>query len=646
MKFEVTTFRRGLPTSVVPERDEFEFNPDQPRGEDGKWIESGGGDRGGGGTPPNPELQEIKGLKTPRGRKEYFDPDEEKIAQDAAGRYAQLKTRWAELDREMLPYAGQPDNPESVRIISEQLEVYKEMHALNLDEGNKEGVGMPGGPRDVVVVGAGPAGLQAAINGGTEGLDTLMVDANPIPGGQIALSSRVENVLGFPAGISGQELAQDGLLQAQRVGAETKLGVGVTGLSYNPETGMKTLTFSDGSMEEARAVVIAGGVQFNTLSFPGADSKSVVYGDSNQIKALARGGEAAIVGGGNSAGQAALYVAPTADKVTMLVRGDSLTESMSPYLIDQLESDPHIAIRYNSEIAAAEKTPSGTLESISLRDGTVLPTDTVGVFVGSSPRTDWAGVERDERGFITTGGKGSSSPLETSIPGVYAAGDVRSGSQHRVVTAAGEGGLAVANAWQYVNNKFGQPGVGKAAVTVTTFKQDKHPDAGDPALKFLKKVQDLDRQEPYTGFDAHADVPTMTAAGLPSIVEQIREVAADHQPDEVAYGQTAWNPSSRTVFWVDWDGTSVEERDAAEAAFLAIDGVEKFEGCAECALPEGDGWEIVYPVDEEAQLQEIVTLATERLELGEETPVFWPFVTTWSNGDAFWGNDAAMHVND
>src|SRR5262249_12462443 len=156
--------------------------------------------------------------------------------------------------------------------------------------------------------------------------------------GQIGLTSRTENVLGFPAGVTGQELAQDGVEQAQRLGAECKLGVGVTGMSYDPETGLKTLTMSDGSTVDARSVVIAGGVQFNTLDFPGSDAKGVVYGDSAAIKE--NGGPAAFVGGGNSAGQAAVDVAGNGQSVTMLVRGDpgSLDKSMSSYLTDQLES--------------------------------------------------------------------------------------------------------------------------------------------------------------------------------------------------------------------------------------------------------------------------------------------------------------------
>lgn len=377
------------------------------------------------------------------------------------------------------------------------------MHALNIDQGTKEGIGEPGGPRDVVIVGAGPAGLQAAINGGTEGLDTLMVDQNAAPGGQIGLTSRTENVLGFPAGISGQEYAQDGLEQAQRVGAETKLGVGVTGMSYDPGTGLKTLTLSDGSTVDARSVIVAGGVQFNTLNFPGSEAKGIIYGDSGAVKDMSKGGDAVIVGGGNSAGQATVNVAETADSATLLVRGDSLKESMSPYLIDQLQSAPNVDIRYNSEIASATSEPgTHNLQSLTLKDGSTIPADALGVYIGSSPKTGWADiVDRDPHGFITTGGQGASSPLETNVPGVFAAGDVRAGSMHRVVGAAGEGGMALASAWQYVNNT--DFGVKKAAaVRVMVYGARRlSPVPGD---RFLAKMVNLDEQEPFTGFDPDA----------------------------------------------------------------------------------------------------------------------------------------------
>lgn len=489
--------QNGYEALLQESRETFEFNPDQPRDYHGRWT----GDGGEGGGPQQ--------------------TSQPAPAASPGEQFAALKGQWATLDQQLLPYAGHPDNPAAKAIIDQQIKTVNEMHALNIDQGNAEGIGKPGGPRDVVVVGAGPAGEQAAIYGGAEGLDTLMVDQSQQAGGQIGLTSRTENVLGFPAGETGAQLAQDGLTQAQRLGAETKLGVGVTGMSYDPQTGLKTLTMSDGSTVDARSVVIAGGVQFNTMDFPGADSKGVIYGNSAAIKE--NGGPAVFVGGGNSAGQAAVDVANNGQQVTMLVRGDegSLGKSMSSYLTDQLENNPNVTVRYNSEIASAAKADDGSLQSVTLKDGTEIPANNVGVFIGSSPQTDWAGVARDDHGYIETGKAGRGS-LETSIPGVYAAGDVRSDSMHRVIGAAGEGGNALADAWQYVNKTFGQgPSQGPTpqkpwgyfdaakhllderkaiASQVAAAKTTKMLPGDD----FLAEVKKLDAIQPFTGFDPEA----------------------------------------------------------------------------------------------------------------------------------------------
>lgn len=459
----------------------FDFNPDQARGEDGKWV-----DEGKGGDKPAAEGNVGWNQMADIGERQKYD---------------ELKTKWARLDGKLLKYTGDPTDKHAEKIIDKQLETMQEIHALNIDKGNAEGIGLPGGPRDVVVVGAGPAGLQASIYGGAEGLDTLMVDQSTEPGGQIELTSRTENVLGFPAGVTGDQLAHDGLLQAERLGADTKLGVGVTNMSYNPDTGMKTLSLSDGSTVDARSVIIAGGVQFNQLTFPGSDAKGVIYGDSAAIKE--NGGPAVFVGGGNSAGQAAVDVADNKQDVTLLVRGDegALKESMSSYLTDQLQNTPNIDIRYKSEIASASADSKGNLQSVTLKDGTEIPTDNLGVFIGSSPRTDWAaGVTRDERGYIETG-KNGADPLETNIPGVFAAGDVRSDSMHRVIGAAGDGGNALATAYRYVNEKFGAaPKAETASAEVFARKQR-------PGDDFLMRVRALDQQQPFTGFDP--DAPTV-----------------------------------------------------------------------------------------------------------------------------------------
>jgi len=326
--------------------------------------------------------------------------------------------------------------------------VTRAIHHQNLDRGGVEGIGLPGGARDVVVVGAGPAGLSAAIYGATEGLDTLLVDAEATPGGQAYHSSRIENVLGFPSGITGRQLADMGLEQAQRTGADTRFGASVKSMSYDPATGLKHLVFEDGSELDSRAVVIAGGVQFRHLDFPGADSKDVVYGDSSELKKACRGREVVIVGSANSAGQGAIDAAQEASHVTLLVRHGHVGDQMSSYLVQQLESDPKVTILEGAEVGSVQEDADRRMTGVTLKDGRVLPAGALGLFVGSAPSTDWTGVERDEHGFVTVG---HGEPLETSTPGVFAAGDVRAGSIHRVITAAADGAAAISMTHGYMD---------------------------------------------------------------------------------------------------------------------------------------------------------------------------------------------------
>jgi thioredoxin reductase len=355
-----------------------------------------------------------------------------------------LRDRWADLDRQLLPYAGQPDHPEARRICAEQKQLCKQMHRLNLDKGGPGGVGLPGGPRDVVIVGAGPAGLSAAIYGGTEGLDTLLVDANPEVGGQARLSSRIENVLGFPAGIRGDDLAKSGLEQSQRTGATVRLGLSVKSIKNDPRTGLKTLKMSDGSTVKTRAVVVAGGVQFRTLNVRGAHKDDIVYGDSTELKKRCKGKGVVIVGGANSAGQAAIDTATAADHVTVLIRHGSISDGMSDYLVSQIDSAKNMDVNVG-EIAEIVHDKDGNMTGVKLKDGTFIACAAVGAFIGSSPETDWAaGIERDEHGFIKT------DQLQTNIPGVFAAGDVRANTIHRVITAAADGAAAIAGIHQFL----------------------------------------------------------------------------------------------------------------------------------------------------------------------------------------------------
>lgn len=414
-----------------------------------------------------------------------------------------LRRQWGDLDRQLLPYAGNPRDPMAVSIINEQKQIIERIHHHHLDEGGPEGVGLPGGPRDVVVVGAGPAGLAAAIYGGTEGLDALLVDAGNRPGGQAAMSSRIENVMGFPSGVTGRQLAETSLEQAKRVGTATRLGVTVQTLSYEATTGLKRLSLSDGTTIETRAVVVAGGVQFRKMDFPGADAHGVVYGDSNALKDVCKPQHkaAVLVGGANSAGQAAIDAAATLPHVTLIVRSN-IEKGMSSYLIDQLRAASNVTILERAEIASVQKDKDGNVLSVTLKDGQIIECGGVGLFIGSAPKASWAGVEVDQRGYIKTGFSGRP-PLESSIPGVFAAGDIRAENKvHRVATAAGEGALSISLVHQYI-----------PSVTTGMREADTTPPAPagawtrDTADKWMDAIYRLDREQPFTGLDDEADDP-------------------------------------------------------------------------------------------------------------------------------------------
>jgi len=314
---------------------------------------------------------------------------------------------------------------------------------------------------DLVIVGGGPAGLAAAVYGSSEGLSTVLVEREG-PGGQAGQSARIENYLGFPVGLSGDDLARRALTQAKRFGTEILVPAQAAGLTFNDP--YRTVHLADGSEINCSAVVIASGVSYRRLPVPGEEElagSGLFYGASRGEAHTYRGEEVAIVGSGNSAGQAAVYLAGFAANVTVLVRGGSLTESMSQYLIDQLASIENISVRFQTGVTGL--TGSGHLESVEIEDltggseKTVLPAAALFVFIGQAPHTDWvAGVlDRDEQGFILTGSDcalpggpnwfptRARFPLESSVPGVFVAGDVRHGSIKRVASAAGEGSVAV-----------------------------------------------------------------------------------------------------------------------------------------------------------------------------------------------------------
>ena len=316
---------------------------------------------------------------------------------------------------------------------------------------------------DLVVVGAGPAGLAASVYAASEGLKTLTVDG-VAAGGQAGTSSKIENYLGFPTGISGADLARNALFQAQKFGARISIPQNVVGLRC--ENGQRIVVLEDGSEIVGRCVLVASGVEYRSLSVPRLkefESAGVYYAASEMEARLCRGDEVAVVGAGNSAGQAAIYLCRYAERVHILLRGSDLGKSMSRYLVDRIESTSNIVVHRRHTIVELDGETG--VSSARVRDEesgqeTVLPVRALFVFIGAVPHTDWLRgcVELDQKGFVLTGADlpqdvleseswkaAERAPffLETSLPGVFAAGDARSGSVKRVASAVGEGSMAV-----------------------------------------------------------------------------------------------------------------------------------------------------------------------------------------------------------
>jgi thioredoxin reductase (NADPH) len=297
---------------------------------------------------------------------------------------------------------------------------------------------------DLLVVGAGPAGLAASVYGASEGLDTLVVESTAL-GGQAGSSSRIENYLGFPAGISGAELTSRAVSQARKFGARP--ATPYRAVAIEPGNGRHFVQLEDGQEIGARAVVLATGAEYRRLPLPGLsdyEGTSVFYAAGPPEAQLCGAARVAVVGGGNSAGQAAVWLARGGALVTLLHRRADLRETMSDYLIQELERGG-VAVRDRSEIGELHGS-DGRLEAVTLTDGTRLPFAFLFLFLGARPCTEWLGdaVARHEDGFLLTGdAAGAANLLETSVPGIFAAGDVRSGSTKRCAAAVGEGSMAV-----------------------------------------------------------------------------------------------------------------------------------------------------------------------------------------------------------
>ncbi|MFD9504194.1 FAD-dependent oxidoreductase [Streptomyces sp. NPDC060035] len=322
---------------------------------------------------------------------------------------------------------------------------------------------------DLVVIGGGPAGLGAAVYGASEGLRTVLVERSAT-GGQAGQSSRIENYLGFPDGVSGAQLTDRARRQATRFGAEIITAREVTGLEANGAA--RVVRFSDGSAVAAHSVILATGVSYRKLGAPGCDDltgRGLYYGSSLTEASSCEGQDVYIVGGANSAGQAAVFLSRGAKSVTLLVRGESLTASMSYYLVQQIKEAPNIKVRLRTVVNAAHGAEH--LERLTLRDAVTGESEVVDaqwmfVFIGAAPLTDWLDgtVLRDRNGFILAGPDLTSDGrpptgweldrppyhLETSVPGVFVAGDARALSAKRVASAVGEGAMAVMLVHRYL----------------------------------------------------------------------------------------------------------------------------------------------------------------------------------------------------
>lgn len=312
-------------------------------------------------------------------------------------------------------------------------------------------------PVDVLIVGGGPAGVAAAVYAGAEGLSALVIEDVAI-GGQAGTSSRIENYMGFPTGISGADLVWRGEVQAMKFGTRFVLPRRVASLEPL-DGGRFCATLDNGQRISAGAVVVATGVQYRRLPIPRLaefEGAGIYYAATELEARYCRDGAAVVIGGGNSAGQAAMFLSRTAHQVHLVVRGPSLAASMSSYLSSRLAADPAVSIDHGAQVVALHG--GDRLEAVTIRDADgstrEIPTCALFVMVGAAPNTGWLSglVQVDDKGFVVTGeAAGGSSPYATSHPGVFAVGDVRAGSVKRVASAVGEGSVVISRVWAHVN---------------------------------------------------------------------------------------------------------------------------------------------------------------------------------------------------
>ncbi|NEQ47152.1 MAG: FAD-dependent oxidoreductase [Leptolyngbya sp. SIOISBB] len=384
----------------------------------------------------------------------------------------QVPYRWLDIEsnseaQQLVTYAGEKDNPCLPLVLLPDGDKLVKPSPADLAQqiGMQTEAAKPF--YDLVIVGGGPAGLAAAVYGASEGLHTVMIEREA-PGGQAGTSSRIENYLGFPVGLSGSDLARRAVTQAKRFGVELLAPQEATGIRV--EDTYRIITLADGSEISCHAMILAMGVAWRRLSMPGIEQftgAGIYYGAAQTEAAACEGEDVYVVGGANSAGQAAMYFSKFAKRVRILVRGESLTKSMSQYLIDQIESTDNIDVLPFHSVVEAQG--GDRLEKILVKDSQTdeiktFETNSLFIFIGAVPSTDWLHgvVGRDERGFICTGPdlpKDAPWPLErdrflleTNVPGIFAVGDVRHGSVKRVASGVGEGSICV----QFVHRHLAQ----------------------------------------------------------------------------------------------------------------------------------------------------------------------------------------------
>jgi thioredoxin reductase (NADPH) len=406
------------------------------------------------GPPASADVIRLESFLTRNGYPHHLlDPATEQEAKEVIGRYADLA---GGLPLVVCPDGSVMGNPSEAALARQ--------------------IGMTAQSRsnfvyDVAVVGAGPAGLSTAVYASSEGLSVAVLDTRA-PGGQAGASARIENYFGFPTGISGQALTGRAFIQAQKFGADVVIPATVRTLDCARANGVLTLEVEGGDPIQARTVVVASGARYRRPAIADIarfEGRGVWYWASRIEARLCAGEEVVLVGGGNSAGQAAVFLSSHALKVRMAVRGPGLAESMSRYLIERIAATSNIELMTQTEIVALAGAPGAGLEKVRWRDGragaeTEAPIRNVFLFVGADPATDWlqgCGVALDKAGFVVTGsrpgngGDAMPSPLESSVPGVFAVGDVRSGSVKRVGGAIGEGAQVVAAIHNFLGHSQG-----------------------------------------------------------------------------------------------------------------------------------------------------------------------------------------------